>query len=54
MALVQPLMWIGCLMTAVIPAAFVVQVLSFAWPKPPTALALGAYLISPGLVCWRR
>jgi len=47
---VQPIMWIGCLMAAVIPAGIVLQVLAFAWVRPPTPLALGAYAVSLGLM----
>lgn len=47
---VQPIMWIGCLMAAVIPAVVVIQVAGSAWPRPPTILALSAYALSLGLM----
>ena len=47
---VQPMMWLGCLMAAVIPAGIAMQVISYAWAKPPTPLSMGVYAVSLGLM----
>ncbi|MDI1366075.1 MAG: hypothetical protein PSX79_14640 [bacterium] len=47
---VQPIMWLGCLMVSVLPAGVLMQVVRFAWSKPPAPVTLGVYLVALGLM----
>lgn len=47
---VTPMMWIGCLMAAAIPAGLGVATWTLLWSQPPLGAALGAYVLCLGLM----
>ncbi len=47
---VKPLMWVGSLMAAVLPAGFTITMVKLIWPSPPLALNLGIYAVSVGFM----
>ena len=47
---VTPLMWIGCLMAAVLPAGVAIAAWNAALPDAPLVARLAAYAVSLGLM----
>jgi hypothetical protein len=47
---VKPIMWLGCLAVAVVPAGMALAALNLVWSRPPALVTLGAYLVALGLM----
>jgi len=47
---ITPMIWIGCLLVAVLPAGVIVGAWTLVFNHAPPGLAVGAYALSPGLM----